>query len=105
VSNADEIRRRQRLESFRRTQAQLERACDKREYSEFERAGLVKIFEFTLELGWKTLKDLLFYEGRDARPTIPMKAACATGRRASVQPRLETVKSSLVCSQHTEGMP
>lgn len=36
-------------------------------YSELERAGLVQTFEFSFELCWKTLKDLLFYEGVEAR--------------------------------------
>ena len=54
-----------RFQSFLKALGQLERACQKERYSELERAGLVKMFEFTFELAWKTLKDLLTYEGID----------------------------------------
>jgi nucleotidyltransferase substrate binding protein (TIGR01987 family) len=63
MSNTDEIRWQQRLENFGRALAQLEKACDKEDYSDLERAGLVQMFEFSFELSWKALKDLLFYEG------------------------------------------
>ncbi len=32
-------------------------------YSELELAGLIQMFEFTFELAWKTMKDLLTHEG------------------------------------------
>lgn len=63
MSNADEVRWQQRLANFNKAMAQLEGACEEEDYSDLERAGLVKIFEFSFELAWKTLKDLLFYEG------------------------------------------
>ena len=37
-----------------------------------ERSGLIQIFEFSFELAWKTLKDLLFYEGYE--PKTPRAA-------------------------------
>ena len=52
-----------RLENFAKTLSQLQRACDQRFYTDLERSGLVKTFEFSYELAWKTLKDLLAYEG------------------------------------------
>jgi len=67
MSNSDEIRWQQRLENFGRAMSQLETACKKDEYSDLERAGLVQIFEFSFELAWKTLKDLLFTEGYDEK--------------------------------------
>lgn len=67
MSNTDEIRWQQRLDSFRKALAQLEAACELDEYSDLERAGLVQTFEFSFELGWKALKDLLFYEGYDEK--------------------------------------
>lgn len=63
MNNADEIRWQQRLANFSKAMSQLDSACEEDEYSELERAGLVKTFEFSFELAWKTLKDLLFYEG------------------------------------------
>ncbi|MBC8374310.1 MAG: nucleotidyltransferase substrate binding protein [Phycisphaerae bacterium] len=67
MSNTDEIRWRQRLENFGKALAQLGAACDKADYSDLERAGLVQMFEFSFELAWKVLKDLLFYEGHNVK--------------------------------------
>lgn len=67
MSNTGEVRWQQRLENFRKALAQLEAACDLEEYSDLERAGLVQTFEFSFELGWKALKDLLFYSGYDEK--------------------------------------
>ena len=67
MSNTDEIRWRQRLEHFGKALSRLEAACKKKDYSDLERAGLVQMFEFTFELSWKVLKDLLFYEGFDLK--------------------------------------
>ncbi|MYJ59854.1 MAG: nucleotidyltransferase [Synechococcus sp. SB0672_bin_6] len=63
MSNADEIRWRQRLDSFSNALAQLSAACNQPSYTDLERSGLVQTFEFSFELAWKTLQDLLFYEG------------------------------------------
>ena len=65
MANSDANRWQKRLENFGRVLAKLESACKKDNYTELERAGLVRMFEFTMELAWKTLKDLLFYEGFD----------------------------------------
>jgi len=67
MSNSDAIRWRQRLENFAKGLGRLEAACDQDSYSDLERAGLVQTFEFTFELAWKTLKDLLFFEGYDEK--------------------------------------
>lgn len=67
MSNADDIRWQQRLENFQKALVQLEAACEQEDYSDLERAGLVQMFEFSFELGWKTIKDLLFYEGYDEK--------------------------------------
>lgn len=63
MSNSDEIRWQQRLENFGNALGQLEAACVQEDYSVLERAGLIQLFEFSFELSWKTLKDLLFFEG------------------------------------------
>ena len=59
----DEARWKQRHDNFRNALDRLSQACAKRDYSDLERAGLVQIFQFTFELSWKSLKDLLFYSG------------------------------------------
>ena len=65
MSNTDEIRWQQRLDNFSKALSQLDDACERDSYTDLERAGLVQIFEFSFELAWKVLKDLLFYEGYD----------------------------------------
>lgn len=67
MADTDVARWRQRLENFGKALARLEAACAQERYSDLERAGLVRMFEFTLELSWGTLKDLLFYEGFEVR--------------------------------------
>ena len=65
MTNSDERRWRQRLESFGAALARLDEACERDSYTNLERAGLVQTFAFSYELGWKVLKDLLFHEGHD----------------------------------------
>jgi len=67
MSNSDEIRWQQRLANFGKAMSQLDAATKVNEYSDLERAGVIKTFEFSFELAWKTLKDLLFYEGYDEK--------------------------------------
>jgi len=67
MSNADEIRWKQRLDNFGKALAQLETACRRDTLSDLERAGLVQVFEFSFELAWKSLKDLLYYEGYNTK--------------------------------------
>jgi len=67
VSNSDGRRWKQRFETFGTALAQLTNACDRERYDYLELAGLIKTFEFSFELSWKVLKDLLFYEGHDAK--------------------------------------
>jgi len=80
MANSDELRWRRRLESFGRALKQLDAACAKDKYSDLERAGLVQMFEFTMELAWKTLKDLLFYEGFETKtPRETLRTAFEAG--------------------------
>ena len=57
-----DVRCRQRLQSFRKAFARLTDAAAlaaERKLSDLERQGLIQAFEFTFDLGWKTLKDFL----------------------------------------------
>ena len=72
MSSTDETRWKQRLASFGRALARLNEACAQESYSNLERAGLIKTFEFCFELSWKVLKDLLFYEGYEEK--VPRSA-------------------------------
>lgn len=67
MANNDENRWMQRLENLEKANRQLTAACRLKKYSELELAGLIKSYEMTFELAWKTLKDLLFYEGYEVK--------------------------------------
>lgn len=60
-----EIRWIQRYANFRRALAKLVAALEVKTPSELERAGIIQMFEFTAELAWNTLKDLLEYQGEN----------------------------------------
>jgi len=60
------LRWKQRLENLQKAQLRLVKACSQETYNDLELAGLIQTFEFPFELTWKTLKDLLEFEGYDA---------------------------------------
>lgn len=41
------------------------------DFSQLEQEGLIQRFEFCFELGWKTLKDYLIYQGIEIDPVTP----------------------------------
>ena len=82
MANNDDVRWRQRLEHFERAVRPLAGAVDRTTYSELERAGVIQLFEVAFEMAWKTLNDLLTYDGvpdvgTGARTTL--RAAHAAG--------------------------
>ena len=58
-----DIRWHQRFGNFNKAFKQLERFLDVTELNEMEEQGLIKAFEYTYELSWKTLQDLLKEKG------------------------------------------
>jgi nucleotidyltransferase substrate binding protein (TIGR01987 family) len=58
-----DIRWQQRYANFRRALVQLLSFFDPPALNEREQQGLIKAFEYTFELGWQTLRDLLRHEG------------------------------------------
>jgi nucleotidyltransferase substrate binding protein (TIGR01987 family) len=66
VMTSNPERWKQRLQNLCKAQQRLEKACAQENYNDLELAGLVQTFEFSFELTWKTLKDLLEFEGFDA---------------------------------------
>lgn len=64
-----DIRWKQRFINFEKAFLRLKEAMDKTELNELERNGLVQRFEFTLELGWKTMKDFLTEQGFSFKPS------------------------------------
>ena len=70
----------QRFQNFEASLRELHEAVEKTEYSTLERAGLIQLFEVSFELAWKTLKDMLFYEGYNVNsPKSTLKQAFASG--------------------------
>lgn len=75
-----EDRWRQRFQNFEKAYTNLEDAYNLTEYSELEKTGLIKTFEYTFELAWKTLKDILEFEGFEVNsPRATIKQAFQTG--------------------------
>ncbi len=56
---SEDTRWKQRFDNLEKAFSNLEKALSKRSLSDLERAGLIKIYELTFELAWKTLKDYL----------------------------------------------
>jgi nucleotidyltransferase substrate binding protein (TIGR01987 family) len=68
-----DIRWKQRFQNFDRAVTLLREPIDRgvATLSALEKEGTVQRFEFALELGWKTLKDFMEYEGRIIDPVTP----------------------------------
>ncbi|PHS14744.1 MAG: nucleotidyltransferase [Kangiella sp.] len=67
IENNDDIRWKQRLDSFLKAFARLTEAVElkqQRKLSRLEQQGLIKAFEFTHELAWNVIKDYAFYQGQ-----------------------------------------
>lgn len=62
MENSD-IRWQQRFINLRKAYSQLERFSRAESLNEMEQQGLIKAFEYTFELAWKTLQDLLKDKG------------------------------------------
>ena len=61
--NREDIRWQQRFTNFNKAFAQLEKYVGHEDLNELEKQGLIKAFEYTYELIWKTLQDLLKEKG------------------------------------------
>ena len=80
MANRGGLRWHQRLENFGKALQTLASACDMPNYSDLERAGLIQRFEFTIEMSWKVLSDLLDFEGITAKtPRSAIRAGFAAG--------------------------
>lgn len=78
-----DIRWKQRFDNLQRAYRRLVSMLEllqQDQDSEVVRMAVIKAYEFTFELSWKTLKDFLAYNGIDARlPREVIKQAFATG--------------------------
>jgi nucleotidyltransferase substrate binding protein (TIGR01987 family) len=73
-SKSEDIRWEQRFVNFNKAFTQFEKFLEKEKLNELENQGLIKAFEYTFELSWNTLQDLLIQNGykdvRGPRPVI-----------------------------------
>jgi len=53
----NDVRWKQRFQNFEKTYVRLKEAMELEELTELERNGLIRRFEFTLDLSWKVMKD------------------------------------------------
>ncbi len=60
---ADDIRWQQRFSNYTKALCQLEAFAEPPALNEREQQGLIKAFEYTFELAWNTLRDLLRSQG------------------------------------------
>jgi len=78
-----DIRWKQRFDNLQRAHRRLLWALEIQEQdpeNDLIRMAVIKAYEFTFELSWKTLKDFLAYNGIDAKlPREVLKQAFATG--------------------------
>jgi nucleotidyltransferase substrate binding protein (TIGR01987 family) len=58
-----DIRWQQRFSNFSKAFSQLQKFIKHKNLNDLERQGLIKAFEYTYELSWKTLQDLLRDKG------------------------------------------
>ncbi len=58
MSNPD-IRWKQRFKNFEDALQNLKESIVQKQHSDLEKAGVIQYYEFTFELGWKTIKDYL----------------------------------------------
>jgi nucleotidyltransferase substrate binding protein (TIGR01987 family) len=101
MSNTDEIRWHQRLEHFEGAMASFLEGCGQDDYSTLERAGLIQLFEVSFELSWKTVKDLLFVEGIEAKsPREVLREGHAFGMLDDIDTWLEALENRNLMS-HT----
>ncbi|NDG00474.1 MAG: nucleotidyltransferase [Synechococcaceae bacterium WBB_32_011] len=61
----EDIRWQQRFSNFQLTLSQLETFFEPPELNEREQQGLIKAFEYTFELAWNSLRDLLRSRGNE----------------------------------------
>jgi len=70
----EKIRWKQRFENYSKALSQLQSALQQKKFSVLEKDGVIKRFEFTFELAWKTLQDILqdrgYHDIKGPKPVI-----------------------------------
>jgi nucleotidyltransferase substrate binding protein (TIGR01987 family) len=58
-----DIRWKQRFSNYQKAHDQLKKFIEHGKLNEFEEQGLIQAFEYTYELAWNVMNDLLTYQG------------------------------------------
>jgi nucleotidyltransferase substrate binding protein (TIGR01987 family) len=66
MNTSKDIRWQQRFTNYKNAFARLNDYANRQNLSDLENQGLIKAFEYTYELAWKTLQDLLKHKGYDS---------------------------------------
>lgn len=78
MSNLD-VRWQQRFSNYHRALEQLEDFFEPPTLNEREQQGLIKAFEYTFELAWNTLRDLLSSQGNGDLLGLAIRCARPSG--------------------------
>ncbi len=88
---SQEIRWVQRFKIFDQACNRFEDAMLLRGTNDLEKDGMIRLFSFTLELAWKTMKDFLESEGFQFKPSPKetIRQAFQAGYISNVQPLID----------------
>lgn len=100
-----DIRWEQRFDNYNKALSKLEEVAVNRAFSslsDLEKEGLIQRFEYTFELAWKTLQDLLAYKGYEGinGPNQVLEQAVKDGYIGDV-PGWRAMKKSRELTSHT----
>lgn len=83
----EDIRWIQRFNNYRKALARLGEAvalAEERDLSDLEQQGLIQAFEFTCDMGWKTLQDFVVHHGYEGEREKPVKIIVDAAARGIV---------------------
>lgn len=101
-----DIRWEQRAVSFDKAFDRLREAIEMPELNELERNGLIQRFEFTIDLGWKVLKDYLEFKGFAFKPSPKdtIRLAHESGYISDAQPLIDGLDIRNILSHDYDGV-
>jgi nucleotidyltransferase substrate binding protein (TIGR01987 family) len=70
--NMEKVRWEQRFDNFQKALESLEEALQQETFTDLEKSGVIQRFEFTYELAWQTLQDLMAYRGYQVKGPKPV---------------------------------
>jgi nucleotidyltransferase substrate binding protein (TIGR01987 family) len=65
MEKQEDIRWKQRFNSYQKALSQLTKFIQKKKLNELEKQGLIQAFEYTFELAWNVMKDYYEYQGTE----------------------------------------